>query len=628
MNSADGDSTDAGSTTNVAARDSTATAGPPANDITVNGTASAGATAATAAGAAGSPPPVDAGHGRLPAGLAHLLTIAMSMVGTQIVTSVLGAVFWSLAARTYTVDAVGVGSATIAAMTVLGSVGMLGLGTLLMAKLPLLEREPDRLRLMRASITVVGITSGLLALAWTGVTPFLSETLRPVSSSVFAAVLFCVGVVLFAVASTLDFALLSAARGAVQLIRNVVTSVVKLGLIPVFVLIGWTSGLDLYLAWVAGLALSLPVCYRYFRRPQPDERPDERPADGTGAGTGTAATHRQRFAGFRQLREMRGEAGGHHLLNLALQLPTLLLPILAALAATAADTAYFTTARLAASFFFIIPFALTIAVFAQSGQNEEHALAKIRSTLPLGLAAAVVTFLIAAPFAGLVMTIFGGAYTGGVAVSAFRIMMLAGVPLVIKDHYVSLRRVQGRLGSALRVVGAGTAMEIAFALLGGHFGGVNGLCWGWLLAVVAEAVITLPSLSVVWRRPEAAIAMVSPHATVSPPVSTAGPLTAAHQRLAARFYPLELLRPVDDRDIARYLGSTGSTSGESHHDHERTATVRHRPGRSERPPDESTLRLRSLTRRVLAKRPLSTGNHHDHHDRSGPNDGNNLIANS
>ncbi len=464
--------------------------------------------------------------GRGSGGLARLLTIAMSMVGTQIVTSVLGAAFWSLAARAYAVDAVGVGSAAIAAMTVLGSVGMLGLGTLLMAKLPTIQRESDRLGLMRASMTVVGCASGILAVAWTAVTPLLSDTLRPISSNVFAATLFCVGVVLFAVTTMLDFALLSAAGGAVQFVRNVVTSVVKLGLIPVFVVVGWTSGLDLYLAWTLGLGLSLPVCYRHFRRPPHDGLP----RDGT-------APQALRFAGFRQLRAMRGEAGGHHMLNLALQIPTLILPILAAVAATAADTAYFTTARLAASFFFIIPFALAIAVFAHSGQDEEKALANIRLTLPLGLAAAAGIFLVTAPFASLVMTIFGGAYTSGVAVSAFRIMMLAGVPLVVKDHYVSVRRVQGRLGSAVRVVGVGTAMEIVLALAGGRLGGVNGLCWGWLLAVVLEGLITLPPLLMVLRHSR-------PNRSAT--VDASEPVSAARQeRLAATFYPLEVLLPVD-----------------------------------------------------------------------------------
>jgi O-antigen/teichoic acid export membrane protein len=200
---------------------------------------------------------------------------------------------------------------------------------------------------------------------------------------------------------------------------------------------------------------------------------------------------------------MRGDAGGHHMLNLALQVPTLILPVLAAVTTTAAETAYFTTARLAASFFFIIPFALAIALFAQSGQDEAQALAKIRRTLPLGLAAAVVTFAAAASCADLVMAVFGGAYTNSVAVSAFRIMMLAGAPLVIKDHYVSIRRVQGRLGSALRVVGVGTALEIGLALAGGHRYGVNGLCWGWLLAIVLEALVTLPPLAVMLRRPPA-----------------------------------------------------------------------------------------------------------------------------
>src|SRR5438132_14361150 len=65
-----------------------------------------------------------------------ILVNAGSLVGTTAVTSMLGFVYWWLAARQYPPEAVGFASAAISAMTLLGTFAMLGLGTLLLGELP------------------------------------------------------------------------------------------------------------------------------------------------------------------------------------------------------------------------------------------------------------------------------------------------------------------------------------------------------------------------------------------------------------------------------------------------------------------------------------------------------------
>src|SRR6478752_8286249 len=64
-------------------------------------------------------------------GLRRVAGITASLVGTQAFTSVLGLVFWTLAARRFSVADVGVAGAAVAMMMLLGSFGSLGLGTLL-----------------------------------------------------------------------------------------------------------------------------------------------------------------------------------------------------------------------------------------------------------------------------------------------------------------------------------------------------------------------------------------------------------------------------------------------------------------------------------------------------------------
>ena len=58
-----------------------------------------------------------------------LLSNAGSLLATTGITSALGFVYWTFAAREFSQEAVGYGSAAVSAMTLLGTIGMLGLGT-------------------------------------------------------------------------------------------------------------------------------------------------------------------------------------------------------------------------------------------------------------------------------------------------------------------------------------------------------------------------------------------------------------------------------------------------------------------------------------------------------------------
>ncbi len=65
-----------------------------------------------------------------------LLSNTGSLLATTGVTSALGFAYWIVAARMFSQSAVGYGSAAVSAMTLLGTIGMLGLNTLLIGELP------------------------------------------------------------------------------------------------------------------------------------------------------------------------------------------------------------------------------------------------------------------------------------------------------------------------------------------------------------------------------------------------------------------------------------------------------------------------------------------------------------
>src|SRR3712207_3210155 len=80
-----------------------------------------------------------------------------SLIGTTAVTSVLGFLYWWLAARLFPPEAVGLASAAISAMMLLGTMGMLGLGTVLIGELP--RQRSEASQLITTSLLVAGLAS-------------------------------------------------------------------------------------------------------------------------------------------------------------------------------------------------------------------------------------------------------------------------------------------------------------------------------------------------------------------------------------------------------------------------------------------------------------------------------------
>ena len=101
--------------------------------------------------------------------------------------------------------------------------------------------------------------------------------------------------------------------------------------------------------------------------------------------------------------------------------------------------------------------------------------------------------------APLILRIFGPSYAMNGS-TALRLLVLVGPAYVIKDHYVAIRRAQGRLGHAAKVMAAGTSAETAGAVLGGIYWGMTGLCLGWVVSASCEAVVLLPAVLRVFNR--------------------------------------------------------------------------------------------------------------------------------
>src|SRR5215472_15010740 len=401
------------------------------------------------------------------------------LVAKQGVTAALGLAYLLVATHFFSARDVGLAAAASSTAFFLGAIGALGIPLLFVAELDSLPAAARRVAVSTGMyitcLTVLILSVGTLALS-----PFLGGSLRIIGANSTTAALFVIGSVATIGTLTFDNAAIGLHRGSAQLTRGSLTSVLKVAVVAALVLVGTRTAVGLLVAWAATLVVSL-VCLPMLR------------LEPTPAGEGSLS-HRVALARRYGMLSLK-----HHVLNLSINSVIYFVALIAALLIPPWQLSYFSTALLVESTAMVIPYLLTLSLFAEISGDQDLLHRYVRRTLPLGLAlcaAIVVVFEVAAPLA---MRIFGPAYaTNGT--TALRLLVLVGFGYVIKDHYVAIRRSQGRLGDAVKVMAAGTCAEAAGAALGGIVWGMTGLCAGWAIAASLEGVVLLPAVLRVFRR--------------------------------------------------------------------------------------------------------------------------------
>jgi len=395
-----------------------------------------------------------------------MLVNAGSLIGTTVITSGLGFVYWWIAARHFSPEAIGIASACISAMMLLGSFCVLGLGTLLITELP---RQPGReASLISTALLIVGGAGGAVGIAFALVAPYAIVSFQPLRASGGNVLIFAIGVSLNATTLVLDQALIGLLRGSLQLWRNTLFAVVKL--VTLFFVGSWLShdiGIALYAMWaisssISVLVLILPIALK----------------------KGGVKRYLPRWG---LLRKLGAAALQHHLLNLTLQFPTQVLPLLVTALLSARMNAWFYVSWMIVSFVFIIPGALTTVLHAMNSAQPSTLAHKARVTIGLAMLTGVLTNIVLQFGTTQVLSIFGSTYAEH-ASWCLRILALAAFPLIIKNHYISICRIQDRVGGAILGILPGGILEVIAAALGAHFGGLAGLSGGWVAAITVEAL--------------------------------------------------------------------------------------------------------------------------------------------
>ena len=398
-----------------------------------------------------------------------MLFNAGSLVGTTAVTSVLGFAYWWVAARRFSLESVGIASALVPSMMLLGGLCVLGLGTLLITELP---RNPEQagelLNTALLVVTVAGMGIGVLSAL---VAPFVSPGFTILRTGITNVLLFAAGISLTSVTLVLDQAFIGLLRGGLQLGRNTFFAFAKLLILAlVSFLLPHADGMTIYTTWTLGNALSLWVLFYWMFSTR-------------------KAQHRSFLPRWHLLQKLSGAALQHHLLNLALQAPTLLLPLLVTTMLSVRANAWFYVAWMIAGFVFIVPGALTTVLHAMNAAQTTTLAQKARATMGIAFLVSLLVTLLLTVATKQVLGLFGSSYVN--AAQCLRILLLASFPLIIKNHYISFCRIQDRIPQAMLAMMPGGLLELGAAALGAHLAGLTGLSIGWVVAISIESLFML-----------------------------------------------------------------------------------------------------------------------------------------
>ncbi len=426
---------------------------------------------AAAASADGDPEPPGRGQGS-----DSLFKNAYFLMLSTGVSAVLGLGFWFVAARYYSEEAVGQGSAAIAAMRLLASITATTMIGAVVRFVPRAGRATGplvwRAYVASSVVVVVAAVVFLLTLDLWGASYAPLGT--PAAGALFVAA--CVAWALL----TLQDGVLTGLRKAEWVpAGNAVFSVGKLILLAVFA--SALPVLGIFVSWAVAIAFStLPLGWLIFRRLIPRQAAADRDVEPPGA------------------REMGRFLAGDSLGALFSLAMINLLPVMVAVRFSAAENGFFYVAYTVGGTMEFMAINMASSLTAHASHDPRHLADGVRGALRRMTLLLVPVVLVLVVLAPQILAPFDEDYAEHGS-TVLRLLAVGALPRIVVELYIGVLRVQGRTGALAAVQGAMCTLVLgsAAALFGPA--GISGAGWAVLLSMTLVAVGCVPGLRSVLR---------------------------------------------------------------------------------------------------------------------------------
>ncbi|MFD9952404.1 lipopolysaccharide biosynthesis protein [[Kitasatospora] papulosa] len=380
------------------------------------------------------------------------------------VSAALGLGFWLVAARYYTEEAVGQGSAAIAAMRLLASVTATTMIGAVVRYVPRAGRATASLVARTYLVSSVVVTLACVVFLLT--LDLWGDSYAPLGT-LSAGLVFTGACVAWAVL-TLQDGVLTGLRKAVWVpVGNAVFSVGKLLLLAAFATA--LPVLGVFVSWAAAIALSvLPLGWLVFRRLIPRQAGADRDRE----------PPRPREIG----RFLAGDSVGA-LFSLAM---INLLPVMVAVRFDAAHNGFFYIAYTVGGTMEFMAVNMASSLTAHASHSPGRLAEDVRGALRRMAVLLVPVVLVLVLFAPRILSPFGAGYAEH-GTLVLRLLAAAALPRVVVELHIGVLRVQGRTGALAVLQGAMCVLVLGSAALLLGPAGIAGAGWAVLIAMTAVA---------------------------------------------------------------------------------------------------------------------------------------------
>jgi len=405
-----------------------------------------------------------------------------ALVFSLISTSALGIAYWSIAARNFSVEEVGINSAVLSGMMFLGNISQFGLVNFLNRFLPKAGRATKRfigfsylfsiiLGLLSSTLFVLGID-------------YWSPTLGFLKSDPWLFTWFVIATALWCIFALQDGVLVGLRRTTWVPIENIIFALIKLGLL--FLFSGLVIQLGIFASWTFPLIFMIVgINTLIFWRIIPKHLSE----------TGMEA---EQFNLSQIIRFILGDYFG----TLVWMATINLMPLIVLELAGATANAYFYLPWKISYILYMVSRSMGISLTVEAAKDQsfikEYSYRSIIQAVII-LIPAVFVILIASPN---ILRIFGEGYAAEGS-SLLRLLALSALPNIITSLYISIARVQRRIKDIVIVMTALCGMVLFFTFLSIDRMGLVGVGWAWLISqsIIATVIGLIKFRSILLLEP-------------------------------------------------------------------------------------------------------------------------------
>jgi O-antigen/teichoic acid export membrane protein len=391
----------------------------------------------------------------------------LALVLSSGLTSVIGLLYWVVAARLFPPDVVGVNNTLISTMTLIGVAAQLNLGNALLRFVPVAERSARRLVFTCYAVGAVAaaVAGGIFAL---GAGWWAPELQHAVGAGPLAA-FFVLSTPIWTVFVIQDYVLTAVKRATIVPLENLVFSLLKIALLGAGALVAFGGAIAV--SWIVATALIVLVITAYLLRvlPAPGERPAASPVRPRDVARFVSADW----------------TGGLFTNAVEFGLPLLVLVTLGA-----EQAATFGVAWAIAYGLYLVSHGMGQSLVAHVAADPAALDAARRSTVTRSLALILPAAVVIVPGAGLILSIFGEHYAA-TGTTLLALASLSAVPNVIVTAALFGARVRQQRAVLVGVPAAVAVLVIPPALVLMPTLGLAGVGGALLVgqSVVAAAIL-------------------------------------------------------------------------------------------------------------------------------------------